>query len=327
MDRSVIDSVDKLADKYGVEDEAAFAVFDVESAGVAFWNVNGKLLPAIRFEGHYFYARLNDEAQRNAAVAQGLASPKAGAVKNPTSFGARYALLERAKAINPKAALESVSWGLGQVMGANWDSLGYASVDELVKAAQTVDGQVEMVFKFIQTNGLIDDLNRKDWLSFAKVYNGPKQKGYDKKLAAAYAKYSGTGSPKDDEIILMQKMLNAVGDYKLKLDGVNGNDTKAAIRDFQLRNGLLADGLYGPITRAQLEKVYLKKTSEGNLQVGAGGMGVGTIGTTLAEAAKGLQGMAATSQVIQWVFVGLIVAGAAFTAWSIWKNMKATKID
>lgn len=327
MDKNVIDSVDKLADSYGVEDAAAFAVFDVESAGVAYWNVNGKLLPAIRFEGHYFYARLNDDVQRAAAVAQGLASPKAGAIKNPTSFGARYAMLERAKAINPKAALESVSWGLGQVMGANWDSLGYTSVDDLVKAAQTVDGQVEMVFRFIQVNGLVDEVNRNDWLGFAKVYNGPKQKNYDKKLAAAYKKYSGTGTPKDDEIILMQKMLNAVGDYKLKLDGVNGNDTKAAIRDFQLRNGLLSDGIYGPITRTQLEKVYLKKSSDNNLQVGAGGMGLGTVGTTLAEAAKSLQGMAQTSTVIQWVFVGLIVAGAAFTAWSVLKSMKATKID
>ena len=38
---------------------------------------------------------------------------------------------------------------------------------------------------------LFDKLRRKDWLGFAQGYNGPKQRGYDTRIAAAYKAAGG----------------------------------------------------------------------------------------------------------------------------------------
>jgi hypothetical protein len=322
MDSNVIKEVRIQAKKHEVEIEAALAVFDVESAGVAFWNVDGKMLPAIRWEGHYFYARLNDKAQLEAAVKAGLAARGAGVIPNPKSYSNRYALLERAKQINEQAALESVSWGLGQVMGANWKMLGFNSVQELVDASKTVAGQVDTMFRFIDANGLQDEMNSHNWSAFEKVYNGPKAKGYARKMAIAYDKYKNNKSPGTDEYMLLQKMLNALGPYKLKEDGVYGDETRAAVRDFQLKNNLHVDGIYGPITREVLEKTYIAKNGQTTANVGAGTGAIGVTGTAFTEAAKGIQGFADNSQIIQWVFVGLIVLGALVTAYGLYRSLK-----
>lgn len=49
----------------------------------------------------------------------------------------------------------------------------------------------------------------------------------------------------------MQRALNALG-YGLKEDGLLGAATTKALRDFQGKNGLDADGMYGPLTEAAL---------------------------------------------------------------------------
>jgi hypothetical protein len=89
--------------------------------------------------------------------AKGLASPKAGAVKNPASQAARWRLLEEAMAIDRAAALQSVSWGIGQVMGSHWKALGYDSVEALVAEARDrcFGGQVRLMLRFLEANGLI----------------------------------------------------------------------------------------------------------------------------------------------------------------------------
>jgi hypothetical protein len=41
---------------------------------------------------------------------------------------------------------------------------------------------------FVRSNGILDELQRKDWAGFAKVYNGPGQvETYSKLLSDAYA--------------------------------------------------------------------------------------------------------------------------------------------
>ncbi|HLT61660.1 MAG TPA: glucosaminidase domain-containing protein [Microlunatus sp.] len=50
-----------------------------------------------------------------------------------------------------------------------------------------------------------------------------------------------------------QTLLNQKGDYGLAVDGVFGARTKAAVVDFQTRNGLTADGVIGPRTWTALE--------------------------------------------------------------------------
>jgi N-acetylmuramidase len=194
--QETISEIAAVARELGIEPAALLAVAEVESGGKAFATVEGRLEPLIRFEGHYFDRRLTP-AKRQAARRQGLASPLAGAVVNPASQAERWKLLARASAIDRKAALESVSWGLGQVMGAHWAWLDYASVEALAdEARNSVAGQARLMARYIAKAGLRAALIGRDWHAFARGYNGPTYRrfGYHTKIAAAYKRHAATQS-------------------------------------------------------------------------------------------------------------------------------------
>ncbi|WP_131667360.1 N-acetylmuramidase family protein [Psychrobacter pygoscelis] len=100
-----------------------------------------------------------------------------------------------ASVLHWNAAHSSCSWGIGQVMGFNWQSLGYKSLREFIDAMHESEAkQLDAMIRFIKVNGLLDELQRKDWAGFAKKYNGSSYKvnKYDEKLAAAYKKFKRT---------------------------------------------------------------------------------------------------------------------------------------
>jgi len=190
--RETTSEIAAVAASLGIEPAALIAVAEVESAGKAFARVAGRAEPLIRFEGHYFDRRLSG-AKRASARASGLSSPVAGAIENPASQAARWKLVESAAAIDRDAAYESVSWGIGQVMGAHWAWLGYSSVAALVSEARgSVGGQVRLMSRYIEKAGLSAALRDRDWHAFARGYNGPSymKQGYHTKLAAAYARHA-----------------------------------------------------------------------------------------------------------------------------------------
>ena len=264
--------IEKTALEFGIEPAALLAVAEIESGGSVFAVIDGRQEPLIRFEGHYFDRRLSGEVQARAR-AEGLASPNAGVVANPASQAARWELLERAAAIDRKAAYESVSWGLGQVMGAHWEWLGFAEVGALVEEARTgAAGQARLMARFIEKSGLKEALGSRDWQAFARGYNGPgfTKNAYDTKLAAAYRRYAGmdgkpaapggsAGGPPPllgrgsagDAVRDLQQNLSALG-YPLAADGIFGKDTEKALRAFQRDHGLDADGIAGPKTFAAI---------------------------------------------------------------------------
>ena len=129
-------SIERVASVHGIDPAALKAVVEVESNGVVFADIDGKEMPVIRFEGHYF-DRLVTASRRDEARRLGLASPTVGGVKNPASQKARWQLLGRAMTIDKQAALESTSFGVGQVMGSHWKALGYPSVIDLFEAARS----------------------------------------------------------------------------------------------------------------------------------------------------------------------------------------------
>lgn len=271
--QDAVKEITREANALGLEPAALLAVAEVESGGQAFAIVAGRREPLIRFEGHYFDQRL-DADRRALARSKGLASPVAGAIANPATQEARWRLLEAAAAIDAKAAYESVSWGLGQVMGAHWAWLGYASVEALVAEARaSVAGQARLMALYIEKAGLAGALRKREWEAFARGYNGPayKRHGYHTKIAAAYARYSAkhpaatagqtdrnSASPamlsrgsKGDAVAELQRDLTALG-YPLAIDGAFGPATASAVMRFQKDQGLRVDGIVGPATLAAI---------------------------------------------------------------------------
>ena len=56
------------------------------------------------------------------------------------------------------------------------------------------------------------------------------------------------------EIEDAQKILQNLGLYKGEIDGINGVNTKSAIKEFQRKSGLIIDGILGPNTTSALSK-------------------------------------------------------------------------
>ena len=67
-------------------------------------------------------------------------------------------------------------------------------------------------------------------------------------ISAASLRYGSRG----DDVIKVQKRLKPWGYYKGSVDGVFGSGTLAAVKSFQRKNGLTADGIVGPKTAAAL---------------------------------------------------------------------------
>lgn len=320
LNKQIEDAVRAKAHELGMDEAALLAVVDTESAGEAFWQVDGEKQPIIRFEGHYFYARLAGKARQKALQA-GLASPKVGGVPNPTSGSQRYAMLKRAIEIDKDAALESTSWGLGQVMGANWKDLGRASVDELVQDSYDLSGQIDLMTDFIEANGLDAAIIRHDWKAFAKGYNGKNYaiNKYDVKLAKAYKKYSSKSSDEvaEDDVKQLQVKLNAVLGTKIAIDGDYGPETTRAVKDFQIKMALNVDGLAGPLTKAELDKAYKAKGKVADKAIGGSTLGLGGIGTAVSDATGMLEPLQDYSIWIKGLFIALVFVGVFFTFKSV----------
>jgi hypothetical protein len=257
-------AIANTARTFDLDPAALAAVAHVESNLVTHAVIHGRKEPLIRFEGHYFDRRLSGAALETARR-QGLASPRAGAVRNPASQEARWKLLAAARAIDRKAADESTSWGIGQVMGAHWAWLGFASVDALVAEARAgVDGQLRLMARYISRAGLGSALAARDWARFARSYNGPgfAANAYDAKLAHAFTRYAKLDwdsaatalrrGDRGESVADLQGKLVAHG-AALEIDGIFGPATERALRSFQLDSALPATGIADEATMHAFE--------------------------------------------------------------------------
>lgn len=275
--KETIAQITAVARAFGHDPASLLAVADVESAGIAYAVIDGSREPLIRFEGHYFDARLSGSAKA-AARRQGLAHQRAGVIANPLTQAGRWRLLERAAAIDRKAAYESTSWGLGQVMGTHWDLLDFNSVEELVREARSgVRGQAQLMAGYIAATGLEKALDRRDWRAFARGYNGPayEKYGYHIKMQAAHKRYRsllgsaakhetlrlGSSGP---EVEKLQIALNARS-HDLVVDGLFGRATRNALKQFQKENGLIIDGVAGPAVQRALGGGAVTRTARRRL--------------------------------------------------------------
>ena len=115
---------------------------------------------------------------------------------------------------------------------------GYATAPDYTQTLQNVIRKYELYKWDIEAvSGIIDEALAAD----------PNRNPYNEPVKAV--RYNSRGN----DVRWMQYALNKKGDYKLKVDGIAGPSTINALRDFQLLNGLVADGICGEKTREKLK--------------------------------------------------------------------------
>ena len=175
-----------------IEVAALRAVIEVECKGSGF-NADGA--PVILFERHVFRQRLI--ANGKAVVADKAMRERPDLCSKSTGayglYSAQHGRLNAAAQYHRDSALESASWGIGQVMGYHWKSLGYPSLQAFINAMYKDEAsQLDAMCRYIRVNNLVNALKNKDWKSFARGYNGAAyvKNSYDVKLGNAYKKWS-----------------------------------------------------------------------------------------------------------------------------------------
>jgi len=179
---------DKIAaaEKLGVSIGHINMLLKVESGGRSFDN-RGR--PVILFEPHIFHRRTKGKWSPSS-----FSYSKWGARPYPKSFDGRWEQMGQAAQRDRVAALESASWGLFQVMGFHWHSLGYESVHAFAVAMATGEpAQLDAMVRFIIQNGLAPALRQcragdpNSCRAFARGYNGAgfEKNRYHIKMAEA----------------------------------------------------------------------------------------------------------------------------------------------
>ncbi len=100
---------------------------------------------------------------------------------------------EKTSKIIYDCALKATSWGLGQIMGFNYEKAGFNSLDEFVQAMETSEQkQLEAVVNLLTNWGLKSAMQCKQYRRIAKAWNGRLywKDGYHKKLERNYLRYA-----------------------------------------------------------------------------------------------------------------------------------------
>ena len=187
----------EVAEQLGIELAAVKAVNSIESSGRGF-TVDGRT--KILFEGHVFWKQLiarNINPETFVIGNENVLYPK-WTKKYYVGGKAEYDRLDKAIAISKnkdvaEAAYASASYGLFQIMGFHYKSLGFDDIIAFVGTMKENEGEHLKAFaKFVEVNNLIKYLKSKQWADFALRYNGTgfKANNYDEKLAKAYEKYN-----------------------------------------------------------------------------------------------------------------------------------------
>ncbi len=218
-------------DRLDVTAPQLWAVITVETRGCGFL---AERRPTILFERHVFG---RETRHRFDNTHPDISSRQRGGYR---LGAAEYARLERAVALDRRAALRSTSWGLGQVMGFNAVAAGYPDVDAMVAAmCASETNQLLAMAGEILGSRLDAALRARDWAKFAAGYNGPayRDNAYDTRLAAAHAKFT-VGPLPDLDIRAAQVYLTYLGFTPGPIDGVMGRFTRSALQEFQIAHHL-----------------------------------------------------------------------------------------
>lgn len=191
-----------LARENHCEPEAVKAVIFVETPAPHVGDLRpGK--PLILFERHKFYRYSgNKPVSRDFPhlanhVAGGYCSGRTWQVRQECE----HAKLQEAFRIFDgslvDAALMSISMGLFQIMGFNYRLIDQPSVGAMWERYKKVDDKLDLedFFKFCKNARILDDLQNKNWVGFARGYNGSgyARNRYDVLLNQYYRNFKRKG--------------------------------------------------------------------------------------------------------------------------------------
>lgn len=172
-------AIAEIALSFGLTYAKVKAVVVVESGSQAFDPVTGKIM--IQFEPHWF-------RRKSPYTPSGKWSLN-GVEKQAGEWTAFNDAFKR----DPKAAMESTSIGLMQVMGFHWKLLGFASVGAMWDyAKESAENQLRLGLMFIRSNRfMFTALKNGDWDKFAYYYNGAQYKkfNYAERLRIAFERF------------------------------------------------------------------------------------------------------------------------------------------
>ncbi|MFL1464273.1 N-acetylmuramidase family protein [Roseococcus sp. DSY-14] len=226
--------VAEAADLLGVRAAVLWAIVTVETAGCGFLPDRR---PVILFERHEFRRRT---AGRFDASHPELSGP-------PGGYGVpgvhQHGRLAAAMRLDIRAAIESASWGLGQLMGCNAALAGHADAQAMAEQfRRSENAQLVGMARFIRSRGLDKHLRQGSWAAFARGYNGPNFgiNRYDAKLGQQAAHFAANPPP-DLTVRAIQLLLSYQGFAPGRVDGRVGEQTRRAIAAFRSAN-LLGEG-------------------------------------------------------------------------------------
>lgn len=177
-----------LSKELNIEIASAVAVLCVESGGHGFGS-DGKMI--IRFENHLFYnfwgkhnkAQFDKHFKFNPAKRwlghYFRTKPRGEWIEQHAKDAQKreWEVLEFAREFDDTKALYSISMGAPQVMGFNHKIIGYDTVQEMFdKFNDGIYYHIAALFDFCKARSVrIEYLKKKDFVSFAREYNGPGQ--------------------------------------------------------------------------------------------------------------------------------------------------------
>ncbi|MCB9135624.1 MAG: DUF3380 domain-containing protein [Anaerolineales bacterium] len=176
-----------LSAQLHIDPGVAIAVFAIESGGRGF-GTDGRML--IRFENHIFYEYWgkNNTAKYNQHFRFDNTQKWLGHQFRGTSGGWQDVHIRQqtkewdafnfASTLSNTAAKLSISMGAPQIMGFNYSLVGFASVQEMFDTFSKGDReQIIAFFEFVKgkDNRKVEALQKKDYVTFAKYYNGSGQ--------------------------------------------------------------------------------------------------------------------------------------------------------
>lgn len=178
--------IEEACTLYNIPYSSLKAVLEVETLGRGFYD--GTLIPVVRLENHVF--------GKETRYKYNGSHPHLSS----TSFNGKFNLagwkeferFQQAYKLDKISAIRATSWGLGQVMGFNYEAANYDNEIEFMNAMfKDEQSQLYAMLDFIRENNLIKFLQDENWAEFARAYNGKNyaQNQYDVKLKNAASRY------------------------------------------------------------------------------------------------------------------------------------------